>query len=741
MKGLSGFRFVSCLGMLLTASSIGCSAEQDSGRSEQGIGSATANGSGGTGPSAIEPGANATGTGGLGGAANTPNAATGGTGGSDPTQPPVPPIIPGSSEYSQDDTDASGLSQDVVDRLKTGGPCDFRILYPYEGTVFPGGIPAPIVQWEGGAEAVYVRMEYENLSTVSYEYTQGPSDPGRLQIPRDVWANITARSQAGTHLKVTLAISRNGQVSSCETHWKIALGNLSGALYYNTYSAPELQARGPGFEKTGAVMQLRLGADAATPFIYNPSPGVPLPTGDGDNPCISCHSMSASGSTMVATWHDYLVKDFQVWSFDLLAVPNPIDAPDQHGPNLYGCNFGALTPDGDYILCMGNPEPGLPLGQDFPGHESNFHLVEGPSVPTLWDTRTGQDVAAQGLPPDRYLWMPQFSPDGSMVVFNNAKPGGYDGRTDRRTLAIMDFDQSTLTFSNLREIYVDNAPPPSLPYEGYHSVFGLYNTVFLDTCAEPCYPGWPFFTPDNKRVVFARGCSPDFAHAPPRLLPKKSLLYVVDLELAAATGYDPGRLAEYVTALDAANGRRPDGSIYLPRADAEYRWEYVPTVMPVAAGGYFWLFWTSRRTYGNIITDDPLAPADTGIGIDPDQKRIWVSAIDIPNPTEEFIGLLVDPSHPAFYLPGQGESGNIRAFAALEPCKPVSGPCRTGLDCCTGFCEIEPGASEGACVDEPERCAREGEACESNDDCCSPEEADGKSLYCIAGYCSQILLE
>jgi hypothetical protein len=195
-----------------------------------------------------------------------------------------------------------------------------------------------------------------------------------------------------------------------------------------------------------------------------------------------------------------------------------------------------------------------------------------------------------------------------------------------------------------------------------------------------------------------------------------------------------------VVALDAANGKRPDGSIYLPRGDAEYRWEYVPTVMPVALGGYFWVFWTSRRTYGNIITTDPMAPLG-GNSIDPDQKRIWAAAIDISTPGEEFSGTFTDPSHPGFYLPGQGESGNIRAFAVLEPCQPVDGPCETGLDCCTGFCNVDPNTGQGVCVPEPARCAQEGEACQSNDDCCPPEETGGKTLYCIAGFCSQVILE
>jgi hypothetical protein len=41
----------------------------------------------------------------------------------------------------------------------------------------------------------------------------------------------------------------------------------------------------------------------------------------------------------------------------------------------------------------------------------------------------------------------------------------------------------------------------------------------------------------------------------------------------------------------------------------------------------------------------------------------------------------LDPSLPAFYLPGQKlEGGNMRAFAAMAPCQPDGGACESGSD-------------------------------------------------------------
>ena len=91
---------------------------------------------------------------------------------------------------------------------------------------------------------------------------------------------------------------------------------------------------------------------------------------------------------------------------------------------------------------------------------------------------------------------------------------------------------------------------------------------------------------------------------------------------------------------------------------------------PVAAGGYFWVFFTSRRTYGNVL----VTPEE-----DPKNKKIWVAALDVDSGA-------ADSSHPAFYLPGQElTSGNIRAFATLSPCHADGDSCSTGIDCCSGM--------------------------------------------------------
>jgi hypothetical protein len=128
---------------------------------------------------------------------------------------------------------------------------------------------------------------------------------------------------------------------------------------------------------------------------------------------------------------------------------------------------------------------------------------------------------------------------------------------------------------------------------------------------------------------------------------------------------------------------------------------------------------SSRRNYGNIRV------TPSGGGYDATAKKIWVAALDIETPPGS------DPSHPAFYLPNQElESGNIRAFAALEPCRNQGDSCKSGVDCCCGFCgSADAGSAAGTCDCQQHRCSNIDEKCKTAADCCTAGAA------CVGGFC------
>ncbi len=540
--------------------------------------------------------------------------------------------------------------------LQAGGPLDpaMKWLYPYDNTIFPGGLAAPILQWapqSGGADGVYVHMHSQLFD---YKGCFGPTNPARIPIPANIWTTAWRQSNGATDpLRVELTTIVGGKASGPigET-WVFALGSLKGAIYYNTYTSPQVM-------NNGAVMRIKPGATSPTALlsIAGMSP---------QGPCISCHSLSADGSMLVAQRHQYPPGLQQSESYDLKMTPTPNPSAPLGRVTNDDWGFSAIYPDGSRLLTDGAPGTSGPI---FPAAPGSNPGMEGPLASEMYDPRTGAKIPFTGLL-GKYAKMPMFSPDGRKIVFNNHDAGA------GHSLAVQDFDRATNTFSNAKVIYT----------------------------SATLYPGWPFFTPDSKSVVFVLGDADNFAstHNPPGQMVAKGDLYVIDVA------------TNTVRALDAANGLLPGGALYLPYAGRDAHVDFYPTVSPVGAGGYFWVFFTSRRNYGNLL----VTTAD-----DTKSKKIWVSAISIGAAPGD------DPSHPAFYLPGQEDgSGNIRAFATLEPCKAAGESCQSGVDCCGGAC------TNGQCGT-PQGCAKTDEKCTTTADCCT--SPPGRE--CINGFCALVI--
>lgn len=631
---------------------------------------------------------------------------------------------PTSTEFKKDATGAAGLSGSVLDDLKKGGKsCTAKLLYPYDLTIFPAGLTPPTIMWEGASDAAYIKLTYDKVETLEYEFAVGATGKGELRIPADDWIEIGRRTQ-GTPLKVTLTTKSGSNLSTCEAKWRIAQGSMTGSIYYNTYNHPDKGGM-------GAVMRLPLGASRSDVYLSYPGPTIP-----SAGPCISCHSVSFDGSHLAASLHNYtpFTQTFETSSYAISVEPEP-----RPTTALSESTFGAFTPDGKLMLSMGNPD--CTAGSDsFPRSPNNFPLLAGPAKAELHDTTTAQPVAAKGLRDDFYMWMPQFSPKGDKVVFNHAKPGA-NGLTDRRELAVMDFDAATNTFSNLRVIVSKQGPEPSIDYAPLPTfspvllgnqgcttpVTNAQGAIPKGSCTGPCYPAWPFFTPDGEGVIYSLINEPDFMLGfPGRDKASQSELWYVDIASQARARLDNANKA---------------------LANADGLNNYYPTVLPVQVGGYFWLFWTSTRPWGHKdLGTSPGAVISNLFGgsatADALRKRIWVSALQTAGFREGGSSTAgIDISSPAFYLEGQSETGNVRAFAALNPCRPAGNDCTSGLDCCTGYCNIEKGAASGVCTEEPPPCSKLNERCEEDSNCCQPgpDDEDQSPLYCIGNFCGYAL--
>jgi len=388
--------------------------------------------------------------------------------------------------------------------------------------------------------------------------------------------------------------------------------------------------------------------------------------------CTVCHSVSSKGNVLV-TGVNWDKNPIDSEAFDLAADGSTKVRRIVNDGRVFA--FGALTPDGTRLISNGIATTApLPRG------------LTGPFPSQLFDTKSGNAIVAPSFSSQvTYALTPNFSPDGAHLAFNNRD------LSEGHTLSVMDYDSSTSppTFSNLRT--------------------ALENPDKV--------VAWPSFLPDSGAIVFHEGDSFDTAKY------QGGALYA-DLRMVSTDGANTQSLSQL-------NGYDSSGKSYLPYGDAEEgHLDYEPSVLPVPVGGYYWVLFTSRRAYGNTIAPGGSVPRGedkwgkplTGEEESPSpRKKIWLAPIDL-----DYTGKL-DPSHPAIYLPGQElESGNMRAFAALEPCRSNGGSCESAAECCTGFCR-QTGRDEAGpvlqCVPPPKNaCSQEDEPCAVAGDCCNSLE-------------------
>ena len=332
--------------------------------------------------------------------------------------------------------------------------------------------------------------------------------------------------------------------------------------------------------------------------------------------------------------------------------------------------FAALTPDGRYAAV----------------NDNSMTLA-------LADTSTGS-LATSIFDGQGNLCDPVFSPDGTKFAVATSCGLGdslaYPVQYQTSSLSLFDFAENpTPVFSNPQTLVVGGSPDAGPP----------------DAIA------FPSFSPDSRWVFYQRGSNS-------RAKINFTQPYVHGIDDLYVTSAQPGGGQ---IALDQANGK---GSL----SDDNLHLNYAPTVNPIAEGGYVWVVFTSPRDYGNRVaaTRVPGATSYPGDATYTNNKQLWVTAVSADIQT-------VDPSHPAFWLPGQSnDSINMFGYWALAPCKPgkddAGAPqtCSAGFECCSGFCRAD------VCVEPPGGCHQVGEVCESSGDCCM-----GASVSCVAGVCQE----
>jgi len=595
--------------------------------------------------------------------------------------------------------DAATLAKLKGVAIAPASAAELGFLYPYNNTVWPRGLLAPLLMWQStrDANAVYVKLSQGNYTyegTFSYAAQPAGSDARkRVRLEDAVWKTATA-GNLGDPLKVEVKVlAPDGNVYGPITEtWKIAAGVLKGTVYYNSYDS---KITSPGGVETGGVIAIK---------PRSPEPVLAVPAQAGK--CHVCHTVSADGSTLWAQDDNPGNGDKSYAKGASYNLANPA------APRIVYDGIATPAQDRKFVWAGPYPDGSFALASSRYAREA----YRGPTPTTagtgnskLFSRADGSEVVASGLTGvvDSAV-TPAFSPDGRKVAFNFWSGNGVGGVTAGagRSLAVLDFSCGAPAGST------------KCAAAGPNAFTGL-REIFKDPAT---YPSWPSFLPDGKAVIFnnelAQGtCSGN--------TPDPNSLYNCQLttwfSAKSALWIAKDGATKDARALAAANGTGLPTNANHPN-DAELN--YQPTVNPVASGGYYWVVFTSRRIYGNLLADAPWGASGDGGG---PQKKLWVAAVDINGV------VMTDPSHPAFYLPGQElGAGNSRGFWAVDPCKANGNSCESGDECCNGFCRKDPDGGALVCQDKPPgtMCVQEFEKCTVDADCCDPKQK------CLGGKCA-----
>ena len=633
-----------------------------------------------------------------------------------------------------------------------GSSLHLVMLYPYDKTVWPRGMQAPLLQWGwdiGDADAIQIELK---TTSGSFHWTGTFGRPSilaqtgtpfiRHPIPQDIW-DIATNTAGGLapdgsldKLTVKLTVAKSGMAyGPLSQTWIVAPARLTGTVYYNSYGTHYVknwansdgawmtQFGGSGTPNTGApvgaaILGIHSGDAAPTLVVgqdamnFNAN-GIPT----DDTGCRVCHVVSSKGRWLITQSEQGSPGDGLSFLYDL--TQNPVQGSAVTLAQQGTFAWAAMTSDGSYALTNtidpSSSNPALTNGAGGTAESSFYQFGPTPTAASLT------------LPNPTSAGYPSYSPDDTQVAYIDVQ-----GSTNNVTgpIVVASYDASTQTFGAPATLLTPGAPTPPNTDDRF---------------------GYPVFLPDNSGILFEREVRRGGDNVIVTRNGARSELWWLKLDgtvpanaapLAALNGKANG--ATYLP-LGANHHGLPDGATPVNDVRDPYNADdaagtfddttlnYEPTVLPIVAGGYAWVVFTSRREYGNTLTTPPyqswppdyptqqLAYATT--------KKVWVAAIDLNAPAGS------DPSHPAFYLPAQELlAGNSRGFWVLDPCKMDGASCETGDQCCNGYCE--PNGQGGAlvCSNMPPNnmCSGPQEKCASSADCCDPTD------QCINGFCAQI---
>lgn len=318
--------------------------------------------------------------------------------------------------------------------------------YPLDHAVIPSNLPAPDVQWSGGAAGDLFRVRLRKPHADVSAFLQHAGDGFRYHWPvdADVWRALLETDPADP---LSVSVDRwdaagSARIDGTPVTLSVARAVLSGTIYYWDLSA-------------GRLMRIDAFTGARSLTIANP-PRNPADTG---NRCVACHAVSRDGRYLSA---ELWGGDEPSAAFDLTSA----DLGNDPSPTVFG-----PSTDLRYLFSTFSPD-------------SAYLVINRGNEMRLLDRATGMVVPDSGLPATGAAH-PEWSPDGMSVAMITGTNGGW----------AVDFSRGDVTV--VPRVSATTFGAPRVIHRGNADAMPAADALVADA--------HPTFSPDNRWVAFQHG--------------------------------------------------------------------------------------------------------------------------------------------------------------------------------------------------------------------------------------------